>query len=137
MEPDEDEQGFSEQMGDMGSDDTGYYGSQSNDMTPNEQNQGFTEPYIDELSDSISGGSEEELGLFDKGCYRYRETSEYETKRNLGLNVIGWVKIHDGACTKCEGQTWPDCCEPGDRDCEDSSDKSSSGSDIQDSYSQE
>ncbi len=63
--------------------------------------------------------------LFDKGCYRSRFAGVYETKYDLIFNRIGWVLIHPGDCTSCEGQSVIDCCEPGDSYCAGASDECS------------
>ncbi|MBR9909402.1 MAG: DUF4157 domain-containing protein [Gammaproteobacteria bacterium] len=55
--------------------------------------------------------------LFDTGCYRSSFAGVYETKRDFFFNRIGWVLIHPGECTSCEGQSVIDCCEPGDSYC--------------------
>lgn len=65
-----------------------------------------------------AGTEAEQMGFFDTGCFRDSFSGSYETKRDLGFNRIGWRLIHSGACTKCEGKTIIDCCEPSDRECE-------------------
>ncbi|NHN38339.1 DUF4157 domain-containing protein [Pseudomaricurvus alcaniphilus] len=76
--------------------------------------------FSDSSPDNVKQGHSDSpsvQALFDTGCYRSSFAGVYETKRDFFFNRIGWVLIHPGECTSCEGQSVIDCCEPGDSYC--------------------